>query len=91
MTEVFKSLNKLNPNFMWEIFRFKETPYSPRCGKPLTLPQTINRRYGLDVLISEPALFGTTLQQNIKGADIVFRFRSDIKEYTFTHIIYFYL
>ena len=37
MTEVFKSLNKLNPKFMWKIFKFKETPYSLRCGD---LPHT---------------------------------------------------
>ena len=30
MTEVFKSLNKLNLNFMQETFKFKETPYSLR-------------------------------------------------------------
>ena len=41
MIEVFKSLNKLNPELMWEIFKFRETPYSLRYGKPLTLPQTI--------------------------------------------------
>ena len=60
MIEVFKSLNKLNPEFMWEIFKFKETPYSLRYGKPLTLPQTINRRYGLKGLILGQALLGTT-------------------------------
>ena len=79
MTEVFKSLNKLNPNFMWEIFRFKETPYSLRCGKPLTLPQTINRRYGLDGLNFRASLTWNNLPQYIKCADTLFRFKSDIK------------
>ena len=33
MLEVYKSRNKLNPEFMWDLFRVKESPYSLKAGE----------------------------------------------------------
>ena len=66
---------------MREIFKFKETPYSlRRYGKPLTLPQTINRPYGLEGLNFKASLTWNNLPQHIKGVDTL------AKQYQNTHI-----
>ena len=39
-TEVFKSANKLNPQFMWCFFENHEIPYNLRCGSLVKLPCT---------------------------------------------------
>ena len=36
--EVFKSANKLNPSFMWEMFQPKQCTMSLRCGHRMRLP-----------------------------------------------------
>ena len=37
MLEVYKSRNKLNPEFMWDLFRVKESHYSLRAGEVLII------------------------------------------------------
>ena len=76
MIEFFKSMNKFNPEFMWEIYKFKETPYSLRYGKPLTLSQPINRQFQGKPYLEQPT---TTY---IKGVDTLAKFKSDIKIHT---------
>ena len=39
-TEVFKSANKLNLQFMWCFFENHEIPYNLRCGSLVKLPGT---------------------------------------------------
>ena len=39
LTEVYKSINKLNPEFMWQLFQPKITTMSFRHGTPLALPK----------------------------------------------------
>ena len=82
LTEVFKSLNKLNPMFMWEIFESKVTPYSLRSGKSLTLPPTINRRYGIEGLLFRASLTWNNLPQHIKALKKLPKFKSVIKTLT---------
>ena len=40
LIEVYKSLHRLNPEFMWELFQPKHINVNLRCGKPLTLPKS---------------------------------------------------
>ena len=58
--------------------KFKETNFL-RYGKPLTLPQTINRRYGLEGLNFRASLIWNNLPQHIKSVDTLAKFKSDIK------------
>ena len=39
LMEVYKSINKLNPEFMWDMFNSKSVGYNLRCGKVLKLPE----------------------------------------------------
>ena len=40
MTEIYKSINKLNPSFMWNLFEVKEVNYNLRSKRILKLPTT---------------------------------------------------
>ena len=48
--EVFKSLNEINPEYMWDIFEEKCMPYKLRAGMLLTLPPANTVTYGLNSL-----------------------------------------
>ena len=45
--EVFKSIMKLNPQFMWSFFNINHVPYSLRAGTLLALPPANTTRYGI--------------------------------------------
>ncbi len=45
-TEVFKSLNNLNPSFMKEMFNVKETSYNLRDSSLMYLPSFNTIMYG---------------------------------------------
>ena len=46
--EVFKSLNNLNPEFMWSDFVFKNITYNIRNGPMLRLPSAKSTSYGVN-------------------------------------------
>ena len=50
MLEVFKTLHHLNPEFMWDMFVYKQTSYTSRCGRNLILPPTRTCKFGLSSL-----------------------------------------
>ena len=47
MTQIFKSLMHMNPEFMWDIFPEKCIPYEIRNTCVLTLPKTERMTYGV--------------------------------------------
>ena len=48
--EIYKSENKLNPSFMWEIYKVKNIPYSLRRGISLFTPNVNTQKYGIKSL-----------------------------------------
>ena len=50
VTEVYKCIHKLNPAFMWEIFKIKTAPYNLRIGKLTKLPKAKTKCYGGSIL-----------------------------------------
>ena len=49
-TDVFKSANKLNSQFMWCFFENHKIPYNLRCGSVVTLSGTNTTTYGINSL-----------------------------------------
>ena len=47
MIEVYKSIHKRNPEFMWDIFHIKNISYLLRKNTNLILPQTITKTSGI--------------------------------------------
>ena len=53
MTEIYKSISQLNPEFMWfnlSCFRHKDMPYNLRKGLTLGLPKTHSFYFGTNVV-----------------------------------------
>ena len=54
--EVFKSLNNLNPEFMWSYFVFKNITYNTRKGPLLRLPAAKSTSYGINSVLFRACL-----------------------------------
>ena len=50
-TEVYKSVNNLNPQFMWNYFNISTLPYELRKGNKVNLPETRACGYGTNSLL----------------------------------------
>ena len=50
MTEVYKSISQLNPEFMWSYFMRKYMPYNLRKSLVLGLPKTHSFYYGMNAV-----------------------------------------
>ena len=61
-TEVYKSLMKTNPNFMWDFYTIKPVSYDLRTGEKLYLPTVNTTPYGLNSLIFREVCSGIIFQ-----------------------------
>ena len=64
--EVYKSLMKTNPDFMWDFDTIKPVPYDLLTGEKLYLPTVNTTCYGLNSLIFCGSLFWNNLLTSIK-------------------------
>ena len=48
LVEVFKSVNKMSPSFMWDLFKVKDITYNLRSNRNVCLNHCRTKRYGLD-------------------------------------------
>ena len=69
MTEVYKSLNYLNPVFIWDLFRVKKTPYNLRRGNKLIVPPTLKVNYNLNAFIFRSSILWSHLPHCIKSSE----------------------
>ena len=79
-TEVYKSVNNLNPQFMWNYFNISSLPYELRKGNKENLPETGTCRYGINSLLFRGALLWNNLPRNVKESHSVAEFKEKIKE-----------
>ena len=54
--EVLKSLNNLNPEFMWSYFVFKNIMYNIRKGPLMRLPAAKSTSYGINLVLFRACL-----------------------------------
>ena len=50
LVEVFKSVNKMSPSFMWDLFKVKDITYNLRSNRNVCFNHCRTKRYGLDSL-----------------------------------------
>ena len=65
-TKVFKSVNKLCPQFMWCFFENHEICYNLRCGGVVKLPGTNTTTYRINSLNFRGAMLWNIIPKNIK-------------------------
>ena len=80
MTEIYKSISQLNPQFMWSFFTHKDIPYNLRKGPILGLPKTHSFYYGTNAIHFRGSLIWNNLPAAVKSNDSLFEFKNKIKK-----------
>ena len=66
LVEVFKSVNKMSPSFMWDLFKVKDITYNLRSNRNVCLNHCRTKRYGLDSLSYHGAHLWNLLPNDMK-------------------------
>ena len=66
MIEIYKSMNHLNRECVWDFFVKKDVPYNPRTKELCKLPSVSSQRYGINSLSFRGSLLWNTLSNNLK-------------------------
>ena len=80
VTEVFKSVNNLNPHFMRNYLRRFFFPYDLRKGNTLQLSPRHSLRHGIDSLLFRDSLLWNNLSREIKKSLSTEEFKKRLKE-----------
>ena len=79
MTEIYKSISQLNPEFMWSCFTHKDMPYNLRKGLFLGLRKAHSFYYGKNAVHFRGSLIWNNLPAVVKSSDSLFEFKNKIK------------
>ena len=79
MTEMFKTINNLNPIFMKEIFRQRSAAYNLRNANTFTVPIIHTAKYGTETVRCRGQRIWHSLPQEVKDANSVQQFKNKIK------------
>ena len=79
VTEIYKSISQLNPEFMWSYFTHKDMPYNLRKGPLLGLPKAHSFYYGTNTVHFRGSLIWNNLPAVVKPSDSLFEFKNKIK------------
>ena len=82
LIEVYKSLHKLNPSFMWEVFSHKSDKHNLRTGNRLQLPQTNTKTFGTNGILFRASILWNNLPVEIKNSKSVTEFKIKILKWT---------
>ena len=78
--EVFKSLNNLNPEFMWSYFIVKNITYNIRNGPLLRLPSAKSSSHGINSVLFRACLLWNSLPQSVKYSESIVELKTKMKD-----------
>ena len=81
LIEVYKSLNSSNPEFMWDVFKYKESTHNLRGGNSLIIP-SIKSAIGLNSLVFRGSLGWNYLPKDLKESPTLTVFKSKLGKLT---------
>ena len=79
--EVYKSLMKINLDFMWDFYTIKPIPYDLRTGEKLHSPAINTTRFGLNSLIFRRILLWNNIPTSIKISQGLADFKNNLKHF----------
>ena len=79
VTEIFKNISQINPEFMWSFFKQKRLFWNLRKGPILNLPSTQSTYYGANAIHFRGSLMWNNLPAKVKSINSVFKFKTKIK------------
>ena len=81
MIIIYQSLNNLNPTFMQDIFKVKESSYNLRAISSLVLPKCKSIKYGVNSTVFKGSLLWNSLPNEYKQAENLDIFKTKIKRW----------
>ena len=81
MIEIYKTMNHLNPSYIWEFFAKKDIPYNLRTKELCGLPSAKSHPYGLNYLLFRGSFLWNTLDDELKRAGTLESFKTGIEEW----------
>ena len=82
MIEVYKCIHKLNPTFMWQLFKIKSIPYNLRIGGLIELPTSKTKSYGINAFMFRGSILWNSVPNELKDAKTINIFKTSIKKWT---------
>ena len=79
VTEIFKSISQINPEFMSSFFKTKKLSCNLRKGPILNLPSTQSTYYSTNAIHFRYSLIWKNLPAKVKSSNLVFEFKTKIK------------
>ena len=79
VTEIFKSISQINPEFMSSFFKTKKLSCNLRKGPILNLPSTQSTYYSTNAIHFRGSLIWKNLPAKVKSSNLVFEFKTKIK------------
>ena len=79
MLEIYKSMNHLNPSYIWHLHERKESQYDLRTKHLCKLPITNALKFGMESLSFRGSLLWNSLNDEIKELPTVASFKTKIK------------
>ena len=81
MVEIYKTINHLNPAYMWEFFIKKDVPYNLRSNELCKIPSVNSQRYGISSLSFRGSLLWNALSDEVKLATSINNFKKEIQQW----------
>ena len=82
LIEIYKSISKINPEIMWDIFIQKNLPYNVRSSNLLHLPSTKSITYGTNGYVFRGSLIWNSLPDFLKNTHNLTTFKSELNRLT---------
>ena len=79
MLEIFKTLNSLNPSYLWDFFSTKKVEYNLRIKNLVKLPQIKTHTFGTHSLTFRGSILWNALSDDMKICKNVAAFKKKIK------------
>ena len=80
LTEIYKSIGALNPQFMWLYLKYREVPYNVRRGPVLFIPPAKSTIYGTNSAHFRGSLIWNKLPNLVKSSRSISEFKNVIKK-----------
>ena len=81
MTEVYRTINHLNPEYMWEFFTKRDVPYGLRISELCKIPSVNTQCYGINYLSFRGSLLWNALSDEIKLTTSTKSFKKEIQHW----------
>ena len=82
LTEIFKTINGINPSYLNEIFKIKDVPYGLRDNSRMDQPLRKKTNFGLRSVTYVGSKIWNSLPSNIKNADELAEFKLALRDWS---------